>query len=299
LHPALRALAEASAAIYPEYAGDLELHSGLKTGFQQNETLYVAGDAEQFPSAPLSLREAVDLEPSLAQNERVFLLQEATVDPRLLTQAALATAKKLGVTVHHEARVNAVALAPDKHLEVATLRGSYHASIFVNCCGAWSGEVEGAQVPTRPVKGQMLAVIPSGKQLRHTIRSADVYLVPRSDGRVLIGATVEEAGFDKTIDPATIQRLHQAAANLVPEIGEAKIIEAWAGLRPGTPDSLPILGPGAVPGTFVATGHFRNGILLAPVTALLMRELIEGKQTTCDLAPFSQRRFSRTETLAG
>jgi glycine oxidase len=229
----------------------------------------------------------------------VFLLSESSVDPRLLTQAALSTAKKVGVIVHHEARVDAVALASDRHLEISTRRGPYHTSILVNCCGAWSGDIAGAQVPTRPVKGQMLAAIPSGQTIRHVVRSADMYLLPRRDGRVLIGATVEEAGFDKTVDPSTIQRLHQAAANLVPAIGEAKMIEAWAGLRPAAPDGLPILSPGTVPGTFIATGHFRNGILLAPITALLMRQLIEGKQTGCDLRPFSARRFSNRDMLAG
>jgi glycine oxidase len=299
LHPALRPLAQASASMYADYVHDLELHSGLKTGFEQRDALYLAREGETFSGTPLPPEDVAELEASLAQPDRVFLLRESSVDPRLLTQAALSTAKKIGAIVHHEGRVDSVALAPDRHLEVKTQRGMYHSSIFVNCCGAWSGEVAGAQVPTHPVKGQMLAVIPIHRTLRHTVRSVEVYLLPRSDGRVLIGATVEDAGFDKTVDADTIQRLHQAAANLVPAIGEARMIEAWAGLRPGSPDGLPILGPGSIPGTFIATGHFRNGILLAPVTAVLMRQLIEGKETGCDLRPFSPRRFSNREVLAG
>ncbi len=299
LHPALRPLAEASASMYPDYVRDLELRSGLKTGFEQRDALYLAGESEPFSGPPLSPEEVAELEPSLEQNDRVFLLRESIVDPKLLTQATLRTAKEIGAVVHHEARVESVTLAIDQHLEVKTQRGPYHASIFVNCCGAWAREVAGAQVPTHPVKGQMLAVIPTDRKLRHTVRSAEVYLLPRSEGRVLIGATVEEAGFDKTVDADTIQRLHRAAANLVPAIGEARIIEAWAGLRPGTPDGLPILGPGTIPGTFIATGHFRNGILLAPVTAILMRQMIEGKETGFDLRAFSPRRFSNREVLAG
>jgi glycine oxidase len=144
----------------------------------------------------------------------------------------------------------------------------------------------------------MLAVIPQC-DLRHTIRSHEVYLSPRKDGRVLIGATVEEAGFDKAVNPSTIQELHQAAAKLVPSIGEAKIIEAWAGLRPGSPDNLPILGPAHIPGTYAATGHFRNGILLAPITAAAMSELIQGKQPRVNLRPFAPGRFKESEALAG
>ena len=127
------------------------------------------------------------------------------------------------------------------------------------------------------------------------VRSHHVYLLPRNDGRVLIGATVEEAGFDKTVNPQSIQQLHQAAARLVPAIAEARIIEAWAGLRPGSPDGLPILGPGHLPGTYVATGHFRNGILLAPITAVLMSELIQGKTPQIDMSAFSPSRFEKEQ----
>ena len=101
------------------------------------------------------------------------------------------------------------------------------------------------------------------------------------------------------MNPEVIQQLHQAAANLVPPIGEARMLEAWTGLRPGSPDGLPILGPGHLPGTNIATGHFRNGILLAPITAVVMSELIQGKKTQVDLRPFAPSRFVGSEALAG
>ena len=145
----------------------------------------------------------------------------------------------------------------------------------------------------------MLSVIPKSTNLRHVIRSKAVYLLPRKDGRVIIGATVEDVGFDKEVEPHTIQALHKAAANVVPSIGEAKILAAWAGLRPGSPDDLPILGPLSIPGTYAATGHFRNGILLAPITAVLMSEMIQGKQPRMYLAAFSPARFARSNALAG
>jgi glycine oxidase len=115
--------------------------------------------------------------------------------------------------------------------------------------------------------------------------------VPRCDGRIVIGSTLEEAGFDKRIDADTIQHLRQAAIRLVPALEEARVLEAWAGLRPGTPDDLPILGATGTPGYFVATGHFRDGILLAPVTAHVMAQVITGAKPDYEISTFSTRRF--------
>jgi glycine oxidase len=118
-----------------------------------------------------------------------------------------------------------------------------------------------------------------------------VYIVPRSNGRIIIGATVEDAGYDKRVDADTIQNLHQAAAILVPNIGQARILENWAGLRPGTPDKLPIMGITSIAGYFVATGHYRDGIMLAPITARLMGQLIRGQKPEIDISDFSLSRF--------
>jgi glycine oxidase len=165
--------------------------------------------------------------------------------------------------------------------------------MVVNCAGAWAGQIGPHSFPTRPVKGQMLCVVlPEKEMLRHVIRTPDVYLIPRSDGRMLIGATAEEAGFDKQVVPETILKLRQAAIALVPRLSEARILESWAGLRPGTPDKLPILGATETPGYFVATGHFRDGILLAPVTAKVMALLMVGQSAQLDLSDLSANRFS-------
>jgi glycine oxidase len=133
--------------------------------------------------------------------------------------------------------------------------------------------------------------LPSRTLLQHVVRCPEAYLIPRSDGRLLVGATVEEAGFDKRVDLATIQRLHRAAISLVPRLADARILENWAGLRPGTPDGLPILGPTTTPGYYVATGHFRDGILLAPITAEVMAAVIEDRPPGFDLTAFSPARF--------
>jgi len=294
-HPAIKPLADASAAMYPAFVEDIEVRAEINVGYENRGALYVAEDEEELSVPALRKGESKKLEPALVEYPSVYLLREQSVDPRLLVQAAAIAAKRMGVVVHHESRVEGVTLTTEHHLQVHTAHGLYATATFVNCAGAWAGEIAGAAVPVRPVKGQMLCVIPQKLALRHVVRSHHVYLLPRHDGRVLIGATVEEAGFDKTVNPTSIQGLHRAAARLVPAIGEARIIEAWAGLRPGSPDGLPILGPASLPGTYAATGHFRNGILLAPITAALMSELIQGKTPRIEMNAFHPSRFAKEQ----
>jgi glycine/D-amino acid oxidase-like deaminating enzyme len=123
------------------------------------------------------------------------------------------------------------------------------------------------------------------------IRAPEVYLVPRSDGRVLIGSTLEDAGYDKRTDANVVQRMHKAAIHVVPALETARVLEDWAGLRPGTPDDLPILGTTGVQGYFAATGHYRDGILLAPITAQIMAQVITDGKTDYDISAFSAARF--------
>ena len=144
----------------------------------------------------------------------------------------------------------------------------------------------------------MVCVVPlsgalhAGPLIQHVVRTPDIYIIPRSDGRILFGATVEEAGFDKQVDPETIQRLFRAGVRVAPILETTRIHDAWAGLRPGSPDNLPILGETAIPGYFAATGHYRDGIMLAPATAIAMAQLITGQPPSIDLAAFSPLRFS-------
>jgi glycine oxidase len=144
----------------------------------------------------------------------------------------------------------------------------------------------------------MLALV-GAPILRHVIRAAEVYLVPRSDGRILIGSTLEDAGYDKRVDTITVQRLHQAALNLVPSLRSAKIHEDWAGLRPGTLDHLPIMGETPTLGYFAATGHYRDGILLTPITAKLMAQVVTGEKPEFDINPFSPLRFQDRQSAIG
>ncbi|MFZ0277366.1 MAG: FAD-dependent oxidoreductase, partial [Candidatus Sulfotelmatobacter sp.] len=295
----LQPLATASGRMYPEFIRELELESGMKVDLRDQGTIF-------FPSAEhLSspyLRHATlpaplaELEPALAVlNQPAFYLHERSVDPRALTMAALQSAKRRAVDISSGEEVASVNLSNGRVAGVITTKTSFHAPKVVNCAGAWSGQIAPYAFPTRPVKGQMLCLLspsPPHNLLKHVIRAPEVYLIPRSDGRILVGATVEEAGFDKRTDVGTIQRLFHAAIAIVPELRNAKILEDWAGLRPGTPGALPILGLTATPGYYVATGHFRDGILLAPITAQVMADVITGKEPAFDLNAFSASRFS-------
>jgi glycine oxidase len=295
---ALQSLATASARMYPEFVHELQDESGIKVDLRDNGTILFAlpehitdlleFQAEHALPAPLA-----DLEPDLADVEGpAFYLKERSVDPRALVAAALKAAKHRGVDISSGTTVTDVLLSNGRVAGVSTDRTRYGAPCVVNCAGAWAGNLSTHRFPTRPVKGQMLAVACARHNvLRHVIRAPDVYLVPRSDGRILIGSTLEEAGYDKRTDAETIRRLHQAAIRLVPALGQARVLEDWAGLRPGTPDDLPMLGATDTPGYFAATGHFRDGILLTPVTAHVMAQAITGVQPDYDIAMFSPLRF--------
>ena len=291
---ALQPLAQASARMYPEFVHEVQDESGIHVDLREQGTLLFlsaehAGcrcEEEEIPAARVA-----ELEPALADAQRpAFYLRERSVDPRALLAAALKAAKHREVDISSGTAVTGLLRSDGRAAGVITDRTTYYAPVVVNCAGAWAGQISEHHFPIRPVKGQMLCVV-GGPLLTHVLRAPAVYLVPRSDGRVLIGATVEEAGYDKRTDADTIQRMHRAAVALVSTLKQARLLEAWAGLRPGTPDDLPILGATSTPGYFVAAGHFRDGILLAPVTAHVMAQIVTGVQPEFDLTPFSPARF--------
>jgi glycine oxidase len=304
--PGLRELACASARMYPKFVRELEDAAGLKIDLRSVGTLVLLDShldslleenlqgAYALPAPFPELEPAVRIPDPPAPHFTALYIRERCVDPRHLTAAAIAAARHRGVNFSSGDQVLAVEVANGEASGVRTNKAQFVAGIVVNCAGAWAGQIGPHPFPTRPVKGQMLCVAMPGKELvRHVVRTPNVYLIPRSDGRMLIGASAEEAGFDKHTVPETIQKLRQAALDLVPKLADATILEAWAGLRPGTPDGLPILGATPIPGYFVATGHFRDGILLAPVTAKLMGQVISGRAPDWDLSAFSVHRFSR------
>jgi glycine oxidase len=295
---ALQPLATASARMYPEFAHELQVESGLFVDLRDQGTIVFPPPEHVYERPSFKLETLLpaplaDLEPALAESNRpAFYLKERSVDPRALTTAAVAAAKHRDVDFSSGDAVTAVNLSDGRVSGVTTKKTSFYGPKVINCAGAWSGQIPPHFFPTRPVKGQMLCLLaPTRQLLKHVIRTPEIYLIPRSDGRIIVGTTVEEAGFDKRTDLATIQRLHRAAIAAVPELQNAKILEDWAGLRPGTPDSLPILGATTTPGYYVATGHFRDGILLAPITAQVMAQIVDGKNPDYDLASFSPARF--------
>jgi glycine oxidase len=301
----LREMARMSAAMYREFITELEAESGMKIDFRRNGTIYlVAPDIAECEGTALPDAEVKSLEPALeCTGHRAFRLAEDSVDPRELMSAALEVVKRRGVEIAKGSPVTRLTIDGDHVTGVRTAKTEFAAPVVVNCCGAWANEVMPFTIPTRPVKGQLLSIVfpqraRQERLLEHVVRAESVYLVPRSDGRILIGATVEEAGFDKRVDTEVIRQLHLAAAMLVPEVGEARIHEAWAGLRPGSPDGLPIMGKTSIEGYFVATGHFRNGILLAPATAMVMSRIIRGADPEMDISAFSPNRFRCDENAA-
>ncbi len=298
--PELDPLVAASAQLYPEFVQELMAESTESPDLRDAGTIAYF-DPDEIPECSDARRLAADeisqLDPLPARPDPAWFLPERSVDPRGLGRALIQASKHRGVDLVTGSPVVEILTANGRALGVRTTHTEYAAGVVVNCAGAWAAQIKPLSIPTRPVKGQMLCLVPhagaphQGPCLQHVVRTPDVYIIPRSDGRILLGATVEDAGFDKRVDPDTIQKLHRAGIDAAPAIANMRIHDAWAGLRPASPDNLPILGETSLPGYFAATGHYRDGIMLAPITARLMTELITGCQPAFDLRPFSPLRF--------
>ena len=300
--PAIQPLAERSGALYPEFVHEIEDESAMKVDFRDDGVITYLDPSSYSSLHPssrvLSEEEITDLEAAIVPRSNGYFLPERWVDPRLLCAALLQAFRHRGGDLASGSNVLSVDFEGSA-LVVKTEQTTYHAEKVVNCCGAWAGQIGDHGIPTRPVKGQMLSVVPIANPdphppiLRHVVRAPEVYMVPRSDGRIIIGSTLEEAGFDKHVDPDVIHVLHQAAAAVLPTVKDMRIHEAWAGLRPGTPDGRPLLGKMSQPGSYVAAGHYRDGIMLAPVTAEILAALILEENPGLDLRPFAPNRFQR------
>ncbi len=300
--PAVQLMAERSAASYPEFVHEVEDESGSKVDLRDEGVLTfldpTSYSALHPKSRALDSDEVNRLEAAVIPRNHAYFLPERWVDPRLLCTALLHAFRHRGGDVASGSPGEEIHHDGDGY-SVKTEQTTYRAGKVVNCCGAWAGQIGNHGIPTRPVKGQMLSVVPLADPLPHTpvlhhvIRAPEVYLVPRSDGRIIIGSTLEEAGFDKQVDPAVIQKLHHAAAAIVPAVQDMRIHEVWAGLRPGTPDGRPLIGKIDEHSSYVAAGHYRDGIMLAPATAEILAALVLGKDPGLDLRPFAPNRFQR------
>jgi glycine oxidase len=297
--PELAKMVAVSARMYPEFVAELRAEAFESPDLREQGTIAFF-DGHDPPACEgvktLSDRELSAIEPSLSL-QGAYFLPERSVDPRKLGSALEKAARTSGADFVTGAPVTEVAVLGGRATGVRTAKSFYAAEAVVNCAGAWAAQLKPLGVATRPVKGQIVCVIPpadkseSGPLLQHVVRTPEVYIIPRSDGRMLLGATVEDVGYDKRVDPNTVKRLVYAATKVVPLMGSMRMHDAWAGLRPGTPDNLPILGATSLKGYYAATGHYRDGIMLAPVTALVMTDVLKGRTPELDLTKFSPQRF--------
>lgn len=288
----LRALSAFSYSLYPEFLNTVQRLSGQSVPILTTRTLQ--GVHSLPPNAHLLSAETIQaLAPGLQTHGlQFFLLEEKCFDPRILGESLIKAVKEAGVTLLEQTTVTAVESHADA-VQIHTTAGDFSADDFINACGAWASDLSG--IPITPRKGHILLVenphLLADQHLTAVVRIPHLYLIPRPEQRVLIGSTLENAGFDKQVDPAIIQSLHNRAAELWPPIRDAHVVDSWAGLRPASPDSLPIIGS-QTPHRWLALGHFRNGILLAPGTARLLRQMILSEPLSIDLHHFAPGRFT-------
>ena len=300
--PDLLEMTLAAAELYPDFVAELEAASGVSTGYRRDGALHVALDRDEAAELRrvhglqrslglgaewLPPRRCRELEPGLTPsfNGGVHAPGEASVDPRALADALLACLEAEGVLLLPETEVEAALLDGDRVVGVRTEHGrELFSAAVVLATGAWSAQAswlpDAARPPVRPVKGQIveLRARDGAAPCRRIVASERVYLVPRPDGRLIVGATVEEQGFDTAVTAGGVLELLREAYRLLPEVAEMELVEATAGLRPATPDNLPRVGASGVEGLLWATGHYRNGILLAPLTANAVADLLERSQ---------------------
>jgi glycine oxidase len=296
--PELLELTLEAAKLYRGFVAELEAATGAATGYERLGALHVALDRDEaaqlrrvhdlqrsleLEAEWLPPRRCRDLEPGLTPSFHggVFAAGEAAVDPRALTRVLLAACEAEGVEVQTGTEVVDGIFEGERLVGVQTDE-EIRAETVLLASGAWSGAMtwlpEHARPPVRPVKGQVVELRGRDPEpvARHILASERVYLVPRPDGRLVVGATVEEMGFDTAVTAGGVHELLREAYRLLPDVAEMELLGATAGLRPGTPSNLPLVGPGGVDGLVLATGHFRNGILLAPLAAQAVADLVAG-----------------------
>ncbi len=310
-------LGKASLSLYPEFIARVEEISGKSAGFRPKGTLEAlfSQDAKAelstiialhhglgLKAEPLRAEDARELEPALSAELEAAVLRpdEASVDNRALTGAVLEAAQRSGAEFFPGNGAREIWRAGERCAGLVVQNENVEAKWTIIAAGCFSAAIKdaAAYAPVRPVKGQMAALRAEDLMIERVLWSDKIYLVPRNDGRIIAGATVERVGFDKRTTAGGIQKIFSAAIELAPGLANARVEETWAGLRPDSPDHLPILGPTDVEGLLMATGHFRSGILLTPITARLVREWITEQRVSVDWDRFSPLRFQSAATDA-
>jgi glycine oxidase len=311
----LLALTLESQKLWPRFAREIEAASGISIGYRDEGTIVIAltrDDAEQLRFSYefqrslgleivwLSGVEARRHEPHLRPgiSGAVLSPRDHQVDNRLLGSALAEAARRAGAVLYEHCPVREIELSGGRARGVVTDRGSDPADIVILAAGAWSREIGGVPAsylpPVRPIKGQMLALSmdPATPLLHHVIWLPRGYLVPRLDGRLIVGATVEERGFDDRLTAGGLLALIEGAWRAVPAIEELPVAETWVGFRPGSRDDAPMLGPSGIDRFVIATGHHRNGILLTPITAEAISAYVLTGRLPEVVTPFAADRFA-------
>jgi glycine oxidase len=300
----------ASVALYPELIRKVEALSGMDVGYRKDGALEVAMDsnAEQALRATttlqhkvglkaevLSAAEARQMEPGLTEETKAAMFREddASLDARAFTEATLKAAERNGARIFAGNGARALWKEAGRCKGLILENGQVEARWTVIAAGCFSARIEGVApyAPVFPAKGQMIAMRSESMEIRRALWLGHTYLVPRNDGRILAGATIERTGFDHNVTAGGVKKLLNEASRLVPGLEKARIVGTWAGLRPDSPDHLPIIGPTDLEGLLIATGHFRSGILLAPVTARLIGEWVLSQKVSVDWEWVNPMRF--------
>lgn len=299
---------------YPDWAGELARATGIDVEYRKCGVLRVgfsAREAERVSRAAawmtgggrrfriVSARAARRLEPALAPVAGGLVFpDDGRVDPRIFFRAVHVAARRAGVRFETGAYVRSILVERNRARGVAVDGGvEYRAPLVVLAAGSWSGQVLGSPLAAEtvtPARGQMIELESPAPLVDHVIHGPGCYVVPRDDGRTLVGSTVEFVGYRREVTAGAVRDLLGAATALVPALGDASLRATWSNFRPYTRDELPILGKTSVRGLLLATGHHRNGILLAPLTAEITCALSCGKKPPVDVAPFEISRFAST-----
>ena len=305
-------LALESARLFEALSSELYERTGMDIGYRKTSLLRVALDEMEehelrerrswqdragIPVAWLDPRSALDVEPALNPEVRaaLYYANDHQVNALALTRAMIRASVDLGMILRERTAVDSLVIEGDRVTGVRAGDDTVHADEVVIATGAWSaswGTLLRTTIPVRPVRGQLIALKTSGTPIRSVVFSSVGYVVSKAEGLTYVGATEEEAGFDSRPTAAGVESILNVIPRLTPGLGGATFHSAWAGLRPGTPDRLPLLGrlPGWR-GVTLATGHYRNGILLAPVTGVLISDLLRREQPRLPLTAFDPGRF--------
>ncbi|MFL6214754.1 MAG: glycine oxidase ThiO [Blastocatellia bacterium] len=307
-----------SRVMYRDFAERLKDASGIDIEYRDDGTLCIAMAGEDpnqiarwtswqkaaaLPLEELSAGDLHALEPYLSESTArgVFIPGDHQVENRRLMDALDAAIRNAGVEVIEGAEVARLIIERDRAVGIVCNDQTIYAGAVVVAAGSWSSRLlqpAGLRVRVTPARGQMIALRGAAARLRHVLHSSRAYIVPRNDGRVVVGATVEYVGFNKAVTAAGVRSLLDAAIEIVPRLADCEIVEAWAGFRPDTEDHLPVIGPCEIANLWLATGHFRNGILLAPITAELLARCITQQTVPDELRPFLIKRFDE-KAIAG